>query len=883
MGLICQQYETDLDVQYTGNSCSSMTKNASILDRERGYTKENNEISKFSDGNNGNSAYVGPSISPISSQAGNSTDTNVDVTSEAYHRILSQPLPLRSKIMTSLVGLFVAVGGLLFGYDTGLINSIAEMPVFIEKMTGSLLGLSNGQLSILVSFLSLGTFLGSLCAPVISDKYGRKPTIIVSNLVLFIIGTSLQVTAQNLKVLILGRVISGVGIGLISAVVPLYQAEAAEKSMRGAIISSYQWAITIGLLMSNGIAQSTQSRNDLSAYRIPLALQYIWSVFLAIGMIFLPESPRYFIIKDEINKAAKSLSFLRGIPYDDPRLLEELVEIKATYDYEASFGQTTIWDCFKSSKSRPKQSLRISTGIVIQIFQQFSGINFIFYYGLRFFYTAGIDKPHMISLITYAVNVVFNILGMFFIEYFGRRNVLLYGGIVMTLSNFIVASVGTTIKIHRSVNIVITFICTFIAAFASTWGGVVWVISAELFPLGVRSKSTAICTAANWISNFICSFMTPYIISSQVRHASGVFFIWGTINALAVIVVYFTVYETSGLRLEEITELYRESESCFTSKKYNKILRERPILESVYPPVNLLNDIQRRNQENDASIQEKIEMETVVNGERNTINNSDDQDAYANNIHYSNSNNNNGIFSGNSLGEIDMYNSKAVSRKEFNKGYPYNNDEIDNLTCKKYDEITNNFMDLGNGLGLNTYNRGPPSILSESSIEYDGVMGLGNTTIYYSDSSCFSDGKHKNMLKETNMAFPDSSSHTSNSTNYEMFLTIQKSKSPGNSDCNGETDYGRCRSSINTVENSSNNSYSDVDWGQYLRKSSMVSSSDAGRTNIHNNGSPYSQFHSTLSLQSSINDLHIKNSNGNTTVSNSTSTQNTKYSSKKEK
>lgn len=790
--------------------------------------------------------------------------------SQEYKDILDKPLPLRSKIMTSLVGLFVAVGGLLFGYDTGLINSVSEMPMFIQRMVPGHSSFTSGQLSIIVSFLSLGTFIGSLSAPFIADRYGRKPTIIVSNIVLFIIGTSLQVTAVNMRMLIVGRVISGIGIGLISAVVPLYQAEAAEKNLRGAIISSYQWTITIGLLISNAIAQSTQNRTDLSAYKIPLSLQYIWSVFLAIGMIFLPESPRYFILKDELNKAAKSLSFLRGIPIDDPRLLEELVEIKATFDYEASFGKTTIWDCFKSSESRPKQRLRIFTGIMIQVFQQFSGINFIFYYGLRFFRTAGMNKPYMISLITYAVNVAFNVPGMFFIEYYGRRNVLLYGGIIMTISNFIVASVGTTIQIGKGVYVVITFICTFIASFSATWGGVVWVISAELFPLGVRSKSTAICAAANWISNFICSLITPYVVSTHAKKSSDIFFIWGAINALSVLVVYFTVYETSGLRLEEITALYRESSNCFDSTKYNKIIRDRPILKSNQPAVDLLNDIQRREQKDE----ERHTKASKIGFENNAFEKTNEADFSQVDL------DNRRVSSDNSLGEAEFYMSKVIPRQRFSiRLSPHDSVPL----SEDHNKMTGQIVDLGNGLGLNTYKRGPPSILSESSVEYDGEITMGDATVFNSYGSSSSDGKKKNKFKETVTQFPDSSSHTSQSTNYSSFLNggnSQPQPQPQQplqsqffniNNVTGRYSGEERRSSLNTMENSSNNSYNGVDWGQYLRRPSETSS--FFNQQHANTTYPYSQFHANPTMHINMTTLtNTSNTSNNPVTTNQDNT-----------
>ncbi|CAI5130518.1 BBT_HP_G0140180.mRNA.1.CDS.1 [Saccharomyces cerevisiae] len=330
--------------------------------------------------------------------------------------LFSEPPQKQSMMMSICVGVFVAVGGFLFGYDTGLINSITSMNYVKSHVAPNHDSFTAQQMSILVSFLSLGTFFGALTAPFISDSYGRKPTIIFSTIFIFSIGNSLQVGAGGITLLIVGRVISGIGIGAISAVVPLYQAEATHKSLRGAIISTYQWAITWGLLVSSAVSQGTHARNDASSYRIPIGLQYVWSSFLAIGMFFLRR------LRAAITCTVVIL------------LLEELVEIKATYDYEASFGSSNFIDCFISSKSRPKQTLRMFTGIALQAFQQFSGINFIFYYGVNFFNKTGVSNSYLVSFITYAVNVVFNVPGLFFVEFFGRRKVLVVGGVIMTIA-----------------------------------------------------------------------------------------------------------------------------------------------------------------------------------------------------------------------------------------------------------------------------------------------------------------------------------------------------------------------------------------------------------------------------------------------------------------
>lgn len=629
----------------------------------------------------------------VTRQISNITDNLSDADNASL--LFSKPPSPQSNLMTIVVGVFVAVGGFLFGYDTGLINSIIDMNYVRTHLANNREGFTARELSIIVSFLSLGTFVGALSAPLLSDSYGRKMTIIFSTVIVFCIGNSLQVAAHSVELLIAGRVVSGLGIGLISAVVPLYQGEAANKYLRGAIISTYQWAITWGLLVSSAVSQGTHSRNGASSYRIPIGLQYVWAFVLAVGMLFLPESPRYYVLKDELDKAAESLSFLRGVPITDAGLLEELVEIKATYDYEASFGTSTLFDCFRSSNRRPKQTLRMLSGIAIQACQQFSGINFIFYYGVNFFNRTGITNSYLVSFITYAVNVAFNVPGLFLVEYIGRRNVLLYGGVLMTASNFIIAIVGCSTNSVVANKVMIAFICMFIASFSATWGGVVWVISAELYPLGVRSKCTAICAASNWLVNFICALMTPYIVDTGSHTSSmgpKIFFIWGSLNAVGVVVVYFTIYETRGLTLEEIDELYSKSPNSMQSGKWNKRIRKRT-----------MNEFLENTPEREA--QSEISNSAVTN---NRSQGSTAHESMPRTVRYASQ-----------PGEVLPTANDIALKNIMNT-----NEQQHNYSSEtEYDDLPNTYVDLGNGLGLNTYSRGPPSITSDSSGEVEYAEG----------------------------------------------------------------------------------------------------------------------------------------------------------------
>ncbi|CAH2350800.1 high glucose sensor Rgt2p [[Candida] railenensis] len=489
---------------------------------------------------------------------------------EEYDRKIRQKSSSGSAI---IVGLVAAVGGFMYGYDTGLINDIMEMHYVINRFAGDpSVGFTVHERALTTAILSLGTFIGALIAPLLSDTYGRKTSIIFSSGIIFNIGNILQISATKLPLLCVGRGVSGVAVGILSAIVPLYQSEASPKWVRGSIIFTYQWAITWGLLIASAICQGTRTLKSSGSFRIPIGLQFLWALILCVGMLFLPESPRYYVQKNRIQSALESLSKLRRLPSDDADLIEELVDIKANYDYELSFGRTSLWDCFRNGGGRHKQILRMMTGMGIQALQQCSGINFIFYYGTNFFASTGMKNYYLMSFITYAVNMVFTIPGIILVEIIGRRLLLLVGGCGMSLSNLIIAIVGITVTNNSISSIIcISFSCIFIAFFASSWGGCVWALSGEIFGISIRQKAISVSAASNWLVNFIFAYITPYLIDTGNHTAAlgnKIFFIWGGFNAIGVVFVYFMVYETRGLKLEEVDFMYANCKSARDSSNF---------------------------------------------------------------------------------------------------------------------------------------------------------------------------------------------------------------------------------------------------------------------------------------------------------------------------
>ncbi|KAF2874819.1 high affinity glucose transporter RGT2 [Massariosphaeria phaeospora] len=460
------------------------------------------------------------------------------------------------------VGLFVAFGGVLFGYDTGTIGGILGMEhwrrVFSTGYTNKTDGLPDvdaAQTSLIVSILSAGTFFGALVAAPVADTIGRRLGLVACNVV-FCVGVILQTIATAIPLFVAGRFFAGFGVGMISATIPLYQSETSPKWIRGVVVGAYQFAITIGLLLAAIVDNATKDRMDSGSYRIPIAVQFAWAIILFAGCIFLPETPRFRIKQGRPEEAAKSLSRLRRLNVEHPALLEELAEITANHEYELSLGKATYLDCFKGNLGK-----RLFTGCALQALQQLTGVNFIFYYGTSFFKNTGIGNAFIITMITSAINVTSTLPGLYLVEKWGRRNLLLFGAIGMAVCQFIVAIVGTVIGVQNlaAQNALIAFVCIYIFFFACSWGPVAWVVTGEIFPLKVRAKALSMTTASNWLLNFAIGYATPYLVDSGPGRANlgaKVFFIWGGCCFVCIFFVWALIYETKGLALEQVDELY---------------------------------------------------------------------------------------------------------------------------------------------------------------------------------------------------------------------------------------------------------------------------------------------------------------------------------------
>ncbi|GAA6012729.1 hypothetical protein JCM10207_005340 [Rhodosporidiobolus poonsookiae] len=487
-----------------------------------------------------------------------------------------------SILMSVVMSVFASFGGFLYGYDTGYISGVKEMDFWLERFgdvspPGSTQPyyLTSGKDSLVTSILSAGTFVGALCAYPAGDFLGRRYGI-MAFLSLFCIGVACQTGAHNFATFVVGRVFAGLGVGGTSCLVPMYQSETAPKHIRGAIVGAYQWMITIGLLIASIVVNSTKNHDSLYSYGIPIGIQFIWAAILAGGLACLPESPRYLIAAGKDEKAQAALARVLGVSPDSDAVAEQYAEIAASVHHVRSLGGSTYLDCFKNTN---RNRLRSLTGIGLQAIQQLTGINFIFYYGTTFFQNSGINNPFLITIATNVVNVGATVPGLWAIDRFGRRSMLLVGAIGMTVCHFIVAGTGVGISEDNQAGqkVLVAFVCIFIAFFAATWGPMPWVVTGEIYPTATRGKQMSMSTASNWLFNFGIGYATPYLVNTGPGNAglkSNVFWIWGGVSLVAIFFVYFVIPETKGLSLEQVDILYRKSSILKSNQFRQQILDE---------------------------------------------------------------------------------------------------------------------------------------------------------------------------------------------------------------------------------------------------------------------------------------------------------------------
>lgn len=444
------------------------------------------------------------------------------------------------------ITLVSAMGGLLFGYDWVVIGGAKP---FYERFFG--ISTSPFLQGWAMSSALIGCLFGALSSGFLADRFGRKQPLLIAA-ALFTISAIGTGAANSFTILILYRLIGGLGIGLASAISPMYIAEIAPSSKRGMLVSINQLTIVIGILAAQSInffiaedipagatdLEILNSWNGQMGWRWMFWAETFLSVLFFVLAFFIPESPRFLVKTGKYEKAKLILSRIGGAAYAE----EEEKNIAETLKESTKLGHLNE---LCSKKIRPVMIL----GIVLAIFQQWCGINVIFNYAEEVFVSAGYSVGDMLFniIITGTVNLIFTLVAMRVVDSWGRRKLMLTGSLGLAIIYFFMG--GSYILGLKGV-VVLVLVLMAIATYAMTLAPITWVVLSEIFPNRVRGLAMAIATTALWVASFILTYTFP-LLNNWLK-AGGTFWLYAFICLSGFLFILRKLPETRGKSLEEI-------------------------------------------------------------------------------------------------------------------------------------------------------------------------------------------------------------------------------------------------------------------------------------------------------------------------------------------
>ena len=433
-----------------------------------------------------------------------------------------------------VVAIVASLGGLLSGFDTGVISGAL---LYINETWN----LSDYLQGILVSSVLIGAVIGAATNGILADIFGRKKIIIATALI-FITGSILCGLAPNIYVLILSRILVGLAVGIVNFVVPLYLSEVSPKQLRGTLVSLYQWAITAGILFSYVI--NAAFAQAVYSWRWMLFAGVFPGLILLIGMMFLSDTPRWLVSKNRDDEAKKVFQKIEP----DIDVDEEIRQIKETLKPE----KDTVDKKFRFKKW---MIMPFIVGVGIMFAQICTGINTIIYYAPTIFKIAGFDSNLNAIYATTGIGVVnflMTVVAIFFTDRLGRKPLLYFGlsGVMLSL-----LALGCAFQFEHVLGanlkwVAVGSLVSYIVCFAFSLGPVGWVLVSEVFPLKIRGLAMSICTVSNFAFNFFVVGSFPILIN----RLGGAITFWGfaAVSFLCILFVFFFVPETKGISLEQI-------------------------------------------------------------------------------------------------------------------------------------------------------------------------------------------------------------------------------------------------------------------------------------------------------------------------------------------
>ncbi|RIO09272.1 D-xylose transporter XylE [Mammaliicoccus sciuri] len=466
------------------------------------------------------------------------------------------------------IALIATLGGLLFGYDTAVISGAEQsLQKYITADYGSFIH------GITVSSALIGCIIGGLLSSNVSKNFGRKKSLQIAA-ILFIVSAILsgypeflffnrgEASLGLLVMFNLYRIIGGIGVGLASAISPMYISEISPSSIRGRLVSWNQFAIIFGMLVvyfvNYGITFGrTQNWIDIIGWRYMFITEAIPAIVFFILLFLVPETPRYLILANKDKEAFSVLSKIYISKQHAKNVLNDILATKSkNNELKAplfSFGKTVIF-----------------TGILLSIFQQFIGINVALYYAPRIFENLGVgsDASMMQTVVMGLVNVIFTLVAIKYVDKFGRKPLLIIGSIGMAIG-MIGMSVLTASGIFGIITLL--FMVIYTASFMMSWGPIIWVLLSEIFPNRIRSGAMAIAVAVQWLANFTITSTYPFLMDISGTMTYG---FYAAMSILSGIFVWKFIPETKGKTLEELESIWQKDRKTKADNSESKVFTE---------------------------------------------------------------------------------------------------------------------------------------------------------------------------------------------------------------------------------------------------------------------------------------------------------------------
>ncbi|VVA22217.1 PREDICTED: sugar [Prunus dulcis] len=460
-----------------------------------------------------------------------------------------------------------AMGGLLFGYDLGISGGVTSMESFLSKFFPSVFHKMKNEsadqnqyckfdselLTLFTSCLYIAALVASFFASSVTRKFGRKISMFVAGLV-FLIGSVLNGVANNIVLLIIGRLLLGIGVGFANQSVPVYLAEMAPTKIRGALNMGFQMAITIGILVAGLVNFGTAKIKGGYGWRVSLALAAVPSLILTVAAIFLPDTPNSILERGHPEKAKKMLKKIRGTDDVDEEFQDLLDATEVAKRVENQWSNIT----------QPRYRPQLVICLLVPFFQQLTGINVIMFYAPVLFMTLGFgnEASLMSTVITGSVNVVATLVSICTVDRFGRRALFLQGGVQMLICQI---AVGVMIGMKFGVsgegafskgeaNWILFLICAYVAAFAWSWGPLGWLVPSEICPLEIRSAGQAINVSVNMLFTFI---IAQVFLNMLCHMKFGLFFFFAGFVVIMTIFITFFLPETKNVPIEEMNRVWK--------------------------------------------------------------------------------------------------------------------------------------------------------------------------------------------------------------------------------------------------------------------------------------------------------------------------------------